>query len=485
MKLADSSIEPRVLIVGAGETGRELVRRLSKVWRVSIVDADPERLARLDGPGDADRVRKTRGDGTSRLVLDAAGIASVEYVIATAGDDAVNLEVCRLARQDYGKANVFAETGDAGARERYREAGVECIVPADAAAAEFENRLFRGVGASLGKAASRGEVVEAPVLPSSPMIGRPLSSVRSRRWRVGAIYRGEALVVPTGAARIQADDRVVLIGEKEILPSIAEFFRIGEPEFPLNFGSNVLVLTEGAADFEGIADELRYLLDHSRARGVEILFWPHEPGIQRALDDACRAHGVEASTLAVFGSYGEVAGKHVMKKDCGLFVVPDRPFRFLESIGLRRTALSAAFRKLETPFAILRGSQPYGKILLPVTHDNVSMEAARLAFDLARIHKSGVTVVNVTPPRFVAGETAIEAQKAVFDQITHLAHLHRVEVARVQREGNPIDEILKLAGSYDLLLLSHSRDREPSFFNPDVSQHLLRRSPVTTIALPA
>ena len=77
MKLADSSIEPRVLIVGAGETGRELVRRLSKVWRVSIVDADPERLARLDGPGDADRVRKTRGDGTSRLVLDAAGIASV------------------------------------------------------------------------------------------------------------------------------------------------------------------------------------------------------------------------------------------------------------------------------------------------------------------------------------------------------------------------------------------------------------------------
>ena len=485
MKLADSSIEPRVLIVGAGATGRELVRRLSKLWLVSIIDDDPERLAGLDGPDHADRVRTTRGDGTSRLVLDAAGIASVEYVIAAAGDDAVNFEVCRLAREDYGKANVFAETGDPGTRERYREAGVECVVPAFVAAAELENRLFRGVGTSLSTAATRGEVVEVPVLPSSPMIERPLSSIRSRRWRVAAIYRGDTLVMPTGAARIRQDDRVVLIGEKEILPSIAEFFRIGEPEFPLNFGSNVLILTENATDFEGIAGELRYLLEHSRARGVEILFWPHEPGIQRAIDDVCGAQGIEASTLAVFGSYGAVATKRVLKKDCGLLVVPDQPFRLLESIGLRRTAFSALFRKLEAPFAILRGSQPYGRILLPVTHDNPSMGAARLAFDLARIHKAGVTVVNVRPPRFVAGEDAIAAQQAAFDQITHLAQLYRIEVARIQCEGNPIDQILELASGYDLLLLSHNRDREPSVFNPDVSQHLLRQSPVTTITLPA
>ena len=47
-----------------------------------------------------------------------------------------------------------------------------------------------------------------------------------------------------------------------------------------------------------------------------------------------------------------------------------------------------------------------------------------------------------------------------------------------------MDRILVLAGDYDLLLLSQSRDRRPSLFNPDVSQHLFRRSPIATIALP-
>ena len=177
------------------------------------------------------------------------------------------------------------------------------------------------------------------------MIGRPLSSIRSRRWHVASIYRDDALVIPTGAARIEVDDRVILIGEKEVLPSIAEFFRIGEPEFPLEFGSQLLVLTESSSDFKGIAGELRYLLDHSRARAVEILFWPHEPEIQATVDLTCSENGIEASTSAVFGNYGEVANKHVLKKDCGFLIVPDRRFRFLEYLGLRRTALSALFRK--------------------------------------------------------------------------------------------------------------------------------------------
>ena len=35
----------------------------------------------------------------------------------------------------------------------------------------------------------------------------------------------------------------------------------GEPEFPLEFGSNVFVLTESASHFEGIAEELHYALE--------------------------------------------------------------------------------------------------------------------------------------------------------------------------------------------------------------------------------
>ena len=484
MKLADSRIEPRALIVGAGTTGRELLRRLTESWLVSIVDKEAERLELVDGQVDIGRIRKTVGDGTSRLVLEESGIEHADYVIAVTDSDDCNLEVCRLAREEYGKSNLYAVVASFSERERYRDAGIDFVTPSYAAAVSLQHRVLHGVGTSLTSAEARGEVIEVSILPSSPMVGRPISSVRSKRWHVAAIYRDGALVVPTGPTRIENDDRVVLVGEKEILPSIAEFFRVGEPEFPLEFGSKVLVLTESSSDFEHVAAELSYVLDHSRARAVEILYWPHEPEIQIALDRISSDHSIEASTFAVFGSYGAVANKYVFNKDCGFLVVPDERFRFLERLGLRRTALSEMFKKMEAPIAVLRGSQPYGRILVPITHEPTSMEAARLAFDLARIYKASVTVVTVTAPRFVVGPHAIEVQKAALGQMTHLANLYHVEVEQIHREGNPIQEVRKLANEFDLLLLSHSRDRKPSLFNPDVSQHLLRRSPITTIVLP-
>jgi Trk K+ transport system NAD-binding subunit/nucleotide-binding universal stress UspA family protein len=482
--VADDTPQAKILIVGAGTTGRELVRRFAGAWPVSIVDIDRQRLDLIKPVEHPENLRKTIGDGTSRLVLEGAGIRGVDYVIAVSSTDEVNLEVCRIAREDFGKENLYAAVQDYSKRERYREADVDFVTPSYAAAVNLENRVLYGVGTSLAAAEARGEVIEVAVLPSSPMIGRPLSSVRSRRWHVGAIYRKDQLVIPTGPTRIEADDRVVLIGEKEILPSIGQFFRIGDPEFPLEFGSNVVILTESSSDFEETAEELGYLLDNSRARSVEILFWPHEPGIQNDLERILQERGIEAATSPVFGNYGNVAAKHVVTRDCGFLIVPDERFRFLERLGIRRTALSTIIRQMDVPIGILRGSQPYEKILVPITELDRSMHVARLAFDLARIYRASVTMVTVTAPRFVVGGKAIDDQKEALAKMTHLANLYHLTVNEVHREGNPIEEVLKLCPEYNLMVLAHGKDRRPSFFDPDVSQHLLRRAPITTLILP-
>lgn len=481
MALARQTDQPRALIVGAGTTGRELVTRLAETWKVSVLDIDPNKLDLIDIAPDS--VVKTAGDGTSRLVLDKAGIADVDYVVAVTGSDEANLEICRIARETFGRTNVYAAARSSSARQKYRDAKIEFVTPSYAAAVSLEHRILHG-GSTFLNTETRGEVVEVSVLPSSPMIGRPLSSVRSRRWHVGAIYRNDQLVIPKPSTRIEANDRVILIGEKEVLPSIAEFFRIGEPEFPLEFGSNVFVMTESASNFQDIAEELRYVLDHSRAGKVEILFWPHEPGIHAALERAREEHGIDATTSAVFGNYGSVAAKHVVNRDCGFLIVPDERFRFLERLGLRRTALWEITRRLSAPVAILRGSHPYQRILVPVTDRTASTPVARLAFDLARIYQARVTLVTVTAPRFVVGARAIDDQKAALGKMTQLANLYRLEVEQVHLEGNPIEEVLRLSSDFNLMIVSHGKEHRPYFFNPDVSQHLLRRSSITTIVLP-
>ena len=79
--VATSKIEPRVLIVGSETTGRELLRRLIDIWRVSIVDTDEKQLRLVDDTIDSTRVLQIAGDGTSRLILKQAGIEHVDYII--------------------------------------------------------------------------------------------------------------------------------------------------------------------------------------------------------------------------------------------------------------------------------------------------------------------------------------------------------------------------------------------------------------------
>lgn len=483
MKIATTEVESRAVIVGAGSIGIELARRIAAQWRTSIVDTDEERLRGLSDLVETKRVRAVQGDGTSRLVLERAGADKAEQIIAATGSDEMNLEICRVAKEHFPKARLHAAMVEPRSGDDYRALGVEIAFAPVAAAIELESRVLRGSSTYLRTAEARGELVETAVLQSSKAIGRPLSSLRSQRWHVAAIYRKGELIVPTGRTTIEADDRVLLTGEPGVLKSIAEFFRIGQPEFPMEFGSNVLVLVESAAYFGSIAGELNYFYKHIRARQLEVLYWPHEGGIRDVLDRQFQEHQLEAVTSAVFGSYSEVASKNILPKDCGTLILPDEQFRFLERLGLKRTALSGMLRQVNAPIMFLRGSHPYRKIMIPVTDSEESMRSARVAFDLAQMFGAEVTAVTVTPPKFIVGESATDEQRAALKKVTDLAGLYRMQIRQVHLEGNPINELLRIAPEYQMVIITHRRGRKPSFFDPDVSQHLLRRIPVTTIAL--
>lgn len=484
MRIATTELEPRVLIVGAGDVGGELARRLSTVWRLTVVDLDEAVLNSLAERIDARRLKTLVGDGTSRLVLDRAGAGQVEHMVAATGSDEVNMEICRIVCEHFTSTRCHAVVADLKNIDAYREIGVEIVCPPIAGAIELEGRLLHGASTSLRSAESQGELVEVTVLHSSPVIGRTLSTLHSQRWHVAAIYRRGQLVVPVGQTVVEAGDHVLLTGEPEVLRSIAEFFRIGRPDFPLEFGSNVFVLTESSSYFRQIADEFRYFVNHIRSQQIEVLYWPHEPGIRQALEREIAGYKFQASLVAVFGSYSQVTENNVSRKDCGCLVVPDEKFRFLERIGFKRTGISGIIRSVESPVIFFRGSYPYSKILIPVADSEESMAAARVACDLARMFEASVTAVTVTSPRFIAGEDVVNEQKTALRKIGELADLYHVSISPIQVEGNPIEKVLEISQDYQLVVIAHRRNRRSSFFNPDISEHLLRRMDVTTLALP-
>ena len=84
----------KVIIVGAGGTSREVLRGLAEHWDITVIDTDDERLSQANKVRDIEPIT---GDGSSRVILDEAGISEADAVISTSNNDAVNLEVCRIA----------------------------------------------------------------------------------------------------------------------------------------------------------------------------------------------------------------------------------------------------------------------------------------------------------------------------------------------------------------------------------------------------
>ena len=245
----------RIVLIGAGRTSGPIVRRLARSAPLTVIDTSSSALAIVGArgaletplPGDSSAppvtpIRTRLADGTSRLVLeDERGAArEMAALIVATGEDRSTLEICRQgAELNY--RPIVAIVSDADVAKRCEELGAHGLVKSQLLGQVVEQAL-QTAGFTVGPAIGfvRGEIIEFRVLPTSPAVGVPLAELRAEGWRVAAIYRGPQLVLPTGKTRLEAEDRVLLVGEPHLLPHAAETLRLGRPTFPLLHGPNVV-----------------------------------------------------------------------------------------------------------------------------------------------------------------------------------------------------------------------------------------------------
>ncbi|AKQ53644.1 Trk system potassium transporter TrkA [Bordetella hinzii] len=87
----------KILIVGAGRVGTSVAENLvSEENDITVVDVQPDQLGYLQERFD---LRVMQGDATQVSVLEAAGAADTDLLIACAASDSVNMVTCKIARQ--------------------------------------------------------------------------------------------------------------------------------------------------------------------------------------------------------------------------------------------------------------------------------------------------------------------------------------------------------------------------------------------------
>jgi trk system potassium uptake protein TrkA len=218
----------KIVVVGAGEVGTHITSLLSEDGNdVILVEADTGRANRAQADLDALVVE---GNGASVSVLDQAGAAGADMIVAVTDVDEVNIVACvsgkalgiprRIARvknKDYSRH---------GADRSMREVGVDLMINPDLVAALEIERLISLPGATdvSDFGGARARMIGAYVSEDAPVLGVPLKDIDSRFGpqpaTVVALVRDGATIIPDGDTVLQPGDHAYLVGKLGAMAAI-------------------------------------------------------------------------------------------------------------------------------------------------------------------------------------------------------------------------------------------------------------------------
>ncbi len=204
----------RIIIVGAGAVGSYLAERLSNEGQdVIVIEDDERRATQLQEHIDA---LVLVGNGASTHMLEEAGAAKADLLIAVSNSDGANVLAC-FTGKELGAKTTIARIEDPEIREGADRLGVDVVIdPSATAAEELVGIVGMGGASELIQFADGSLVmVGAIVAPSAPITGGPLRELRIRQaewgWVVAALVRDGRTIVAHGDTLVRPGDHALLM----------------------------------------------------------------------------------------------------------------------------------------------------------------------------------------------------------------------------------------------------------------------------------
>ncbi|MDO0822301.1 Trk system potassium transporter TrkA [Desulfosporosinus nitroreducens] len=215
----------RVMIIGAGRIGRHLAKILDQVGiSVKVIEKSRERCNELAKTIDKGLV--LCGDGTDIDLLIEEGVGETDAVVCLTSDDKLNLLLALLAK-DLGTQKTIVRVGRSEYMSLMGKVGVDVILsPRLLTAGVILRQVRQGevVSVSLLEGA-KAEAMEIVVSAKSSIIGRKLKDAKiPDNILIGALVRGNELIIPDGNTILQAGDRAVIFTLPNLVKKICKTF---------------------------------------------------------------------------------------------------------------------------------------------------------------------------------------------------------------------------------------------------------------------
>ncbi len=210
-----------IVICGAGEVGSHAAETFAAAGHdVTLIDQDAERLSAAMDTMD---VGTLQGNCAQADILSEARVGEADLLIATTNIDEINILTVAIAKALGVKktiARVHRGTYFEGRGLDYRKHfDIDQLICPEYSTATAIARTLRNPAALAIEHFARGrvEMQSFPVTQNAAACDKALSQIKLPRGvRVAAITRGDYVFIPDARTVLQADDRIILVGNSEV-----------------------------------------------------------------------------------------------------------------------------------------------------------------------------------------------------------------------------------------------------------------------------
>ena len=217
----------RVIIIGGGNTGLMLAEMIEKMGvSVKIIEKRQDKCEHL-----AASLEKTvvlHGDGTSQELLKEENIQNTDFFIAVTNDEEANILGALLAKQ-LGARKVISLIKRVDYIPLVGRVGIDGVInPRHAAVGRILHFIRKGkIISATPLRDERAEAFEFVALETSEITDRPFKEIPFPRGTiVGAIVRGEEIIIPSGDSVIRPGDHCVIFTPRSAIAQLEKLLTV-------------------------------------------------------------------------------------------------------------------------------------------------------------------------------------------------------------------------------------------------------------------
>ncbi|MDD0824238.1 Trk system potassium transporter TrkA [Mannheimia sp. AT1] len=221
----------RIMIVGGGSIGSSLARDLEEQYQVKIIERNPKLAEKL-----AEKLSHTlvlAGDASDEELLFEEHIENIDLFLAVTSDDEANIMSALLAKR-LGAKKVIILVQRLAYLHLIQGGTIDiAISPQQATISALASYVRKGdilQVSSLKLGVAGGiEIIAHGDETSSKVVGRQIKDLKLPQGAiVGAIVRGEEVIIAHKSTVIEENDRVIIfVNDKKQIDEIEKLFQIG------------------------------------------------------------------------------------------------------------------------------------------------------------------------------------------------------------------------------------------------------------------